>query len=303
MKKRAGKNFTQWKMIISEFHELPLKIDNNKRMKLIALILIAFVGVGISCSNAKQRSEQDLVVISTDFGEIKLKLYDDTPEHKQNFLKLIDEGYYEGLLFHRVMENFIIQGGDPDSKNAAPGARLGGGNPGYTIPAEILPQHFHKKGALAAARRGGPSNPEKRSSGSQFYIVHGEIYTSEKLDTMEMMMNSRAKNEFLQEKFAEAKPQLDEYRKNNDQDGFNIFVSELRAAADSAWTEQPKFSFTDEQREIYTTIGGYPSLDGEYTVFGEVVEGLDVLDKIAAVETDQYDRPKTDIKMEIERTK
>ncbi|WP_319270835.1 peptidylprolyl isomerase [uncultured Draconibacterium sp.] len=303
MKKRAGKNFTQWKMIISEFHELPLKIDNNKRMKLIALILIAFVGVGISCSNAKQRSEQDLVVISTDFGEIKLKLYDDTPEHKQNFLKLIDEGYYEGLLFHRVMENFMIQGGDPDSKNAAPGARLGGGNPGYTIPAEILPQHFHKKGALAAARRGGPSNPEKRSSGSQFYIVHGEIYTSGKLDTMEMMMNSRAKNEFLQEKFAEAKPQLDEYRKNNDQDGFNIFVSELRAAADSAWTEQPKFSFTDEQREIYTTIGGYPSLDGEYTVFGEVVEGLDVLDKIAAVETDQYDRPKTDIKMEIERTK
>ncbi|WP_319229931.1 peptidylprolyl isomerase [Draconibacterium orientale] len=272
-------------------------------MKLIILILIVFVGVGISCSNAKQSSDKDLVVISTDFGDIKLKLYDDTPEHKQNFLKLIDEAYYDGLLFHRVMENFMIQGGDPDSKDAAPGVRLGGGNPGYTIPAEILPQHFHKKGALAAARRGGPSNPEKRSSGSQFYIVQGEVFTPGKLDTMEMMMNSRAKNEFLQEKFAEAKPQLDEYRENNDQDGFNICLSELRAAADSAWTEQPQFSFTDEQREAYTTIGGYPSLDGEYTVFGEVVEGLDVLDKIAAVETDRYDRPNTDIKMEIKRTK
>ena len=272
-------------------------------MKLIVLLLIAFVGVGISCSNAKQRNEKDLVVISTDFGEIKLKLYDDTPEHKQNFLKLIDEGYYDGTLFHRVMEKFMIQGGDPDSKNAAPGSRLGGGNPGYTIPAEILPQHFHKKGALAAARRGGPSNPEKRSSGSQFYIVQGEVFTPGKLDTMEMMRNSRAKNEFLQEKFEEAKPKLDEFRKNNDQDGFNIFVAELRASADSAWTDQPKFSFNDEQREAYTTVGGYPSLDGEYTVFGEVVEGLDVLDKIAAVETDQYDRPKTDIKMEVKRTK
>ena len=272
-------------------------------MKLIVLLLIAFVGAGISCSNAKQSKEQELVVISTDFGEIKLKLYDDTPEHKKNFLKLIDEGYYDGLLFHRVMENFMIQGGDPDSKDAAPGTRLGAGNPGYTIPAEILPQHFHKKGALAAARRGGSSNPEKRSSGSQFYIVQGEVFTPGKLDSMEMMLNSRAKNEFLQEKFAEAKPKLDEYRKNNDQDGFNIFVSELREAADSAWVEQPKFSFTDEQREAYTTIGGYPSLDGEYTVFGEVVEGLDVLDKIAAVETDQYDRPKLDIKMEVKRTK
>ncbi|WP_319479693.1 peptidylprolyl isomerase [uncultured Draconibacterium sp.] len=303
MKKRACKNFTQWKRIISELHELSLKIDHNKRMKLIVLILIAFVGVGISCSNAKQSNEQELVVISTDFGEIKLKLYDDTPEHKQNFLKLIDEGYYDGTLFHRVMKNFMIQGGDPDSKDAAPGARLGTGNPGYTIPAEILPQHFHKKGALAAARRGGPSNPEKRSSGSQFYIVQGEVFTPGKLDTMEMMLNSRAKNEFLQEKFAEAKPKIDEYRKNNDQDGFNIFVAELRVAADSAWTEQPKFVFSDEQREAYTTIGGYPSLDGEYTVFGEVVEGLDVLDKIAAVETDKYDRPNTDIKMEIKRTK
>ena len=303
MRKRAGKNFTQWKMFMSEFQQLPLRIDHNNRMKLIVLLLIAFVGIGISCSNAKQSSDKDLVVISTDFGDIKLKLYDDTPEHKQNFLKLIDEAYYDGLLFHRVMENFMIQGGDPDSKDAAPGVRLGGGNPGYTIPAEILPQHFHKKGALAAARRGGPSNPEKRSSGSQFYIVQGEVFTPGKLDTMEMMMNSRAKNQFFQDQFKASSEQLDEFRKNNDQAGFNVCVAEIRAKADSLWTTHNKQSFTPEQREAYTTIGGYPSLDGEYTVFGEVVEGLDVLDKIAAVETDPNNRPRSDIKMEVEVVK
>ena len=282
---------------------LQLKVNSFKHMRLIVLLMLAFVGAGLSCSNAEQKSKDDVVVISTDFGDIKLRLYDDTPEHKKNFLKLIDESYYDGLLFHRVMKNFMIQGGDPESKNAASGKRLGSGNPGYTIPAEILPQHIHKKGALAAARRGGPSNPEKRSSGSQFYIVQGEVFTQGKLDTMEMMMNGRAKKDFMKQKFNEAKPQLDEFRKNNDQDGFNIFVSQLRASTDSAWVNQPKFSFTDEQREAYSTVGGYPSLDGDYTVFGEVVEGLDVLDKIASVETDKYNRPKTDIKMNIKRTK
>ncbi|WP_347839626.1 peptidylprolyl isomerase [uncultured Draconibacterium sp.] len=271
--------------------------------KLIVLILIALVGFGVSCSNATQKEKNNLVLIKTSFGDIKLRLYDETPEHKKNFIKLIEEGYYEGLLFHRVMKNFMIQGGDPDSKNATPGQRLGSGNPGYTLPAEILPQYYHKKGALAAARRGGPSNPEKRSSGSQFYIVQGEVFTSGKLDTMELMLNSRAKNDFVKQKFDAAKDELDGYRKNNDRDGFNICVAELREAADSAWALQPKRMFTEEQRKDYTTIGGYPSLDGDYTVFGEVVEGLDVLDKIAAVETDKNNRPVEDIKMEIEFTK
>lgn len=303
MKKRALQNLPNSTMMKNELHLPPLKVNNYKHMKLIILLMFAFVVFGLSCSNAEQKNKEDVVVISTDFGDIKLRLYDDTPGHKKNFLKLIDESYYDGLLFHRVMKNFMIQGGDPESKNAAPGKRLGSGNPGYTIPAEILPQHFHKKGALAAARLGGPSNPEKRSSGSQFYIVHGEVFTQGKLDTMELMMNGRAKNDFMKQKFNEAKPQLDEFRKNNDQDGFNIFVSQLRASTDSAWVNQPKLSFTDEQREAYSTIGGYPSLDGDYTVFGEVVEGLDVLDKIASVETDKYNRPKTDIKMNIKRTK
>ncbi|MCK3683569.1 peptidylprolyl isomerase [Maribellus sp. YY47] len=268
--------------------------------KFGVLVFIILVGFGISCSHANKTSKETQVLIKTDMGNITVKLYDDTPEHKKNFLKLADEGFYDGLLFHRVMQNFMIQGGDPKSKDAAPGVRLGAGNPGYTIPAEFVPAHFHKKGALAAARTGGPENPDKRSSGSQFYLVQGEIFTPGKLDTMEIMINGRAKNQFLQEQFKASSEKLNEFRSNNDEAGFNVFVAEIRAKADSLWDGQNKFSFTPEQREAYTTIGGYPSLDGEYTVFGEVVEGLEVLDKIAAVETDRYNRPKSDIKMEIE---
>ncbi|RIJ49500.1 peptidylprolyl isomerase [Maribellus luteus] len=271
--------------------------------KFAVLVFILLAGLGISCSHANKASKETRVLIKTDFGNITVKLYDETPEHKKNFLKLAEEGYYNGLLFHRVMQNFMIQGGDPDSKNAAPGARLGAGNPGYTIPAEFVPRYFHKKGALAAARTGGPSNPEKRSSGSQFYIVQGEVFTPGKLDTMEMMMNSRAKNQFFQDQFKASSEQLDQFRKNNDQAGFNVCVAEIRAKADSLWVTHDKQAFTPEQREAYTTIGGYPSLDGEYTVFGEVVDGLDVLDKIAAVETDPNNRPKSDIKMEVEVVK
>lgn len=265
--------------------------------KFLILLLIIYSGMGISCSRAEKTGNETQVLLKTEFGNIKLKLYDDTPEHKKNFLKLVNDGFYNGLLFHRVIQNFMIQGGDPESKNAAPGQRLGGGNVGYTIPAELVSTHFHKKGALAAARN---NNPEKRSSGSQFYIVQGEVSTSGALDTMEMALNNRAKNNFYQSKFEAASAELNEFRKNNDQNGFNIRVTEIREQTDSLWATQPKIAFTPEQRKAYTTIGGYPSLDGEYTVFGEVVEGFDVLDKIAAVEVDQYNRPLKDIKMEME---
>ena len=267
--------------------------------KFLIFLLITIAGIDLSANGAKPVEKETMVLIKTDFGNMKLKLYNDTPEHKKNFLKLVNDGFYDGLLFHRVMQNFMIQGGDPDSKNAQPGQRLGGGNPGYVIPAEIRPDHFHKKGALAAARK-GTANPEKKSSGSQFYIVQGEVMTSGALDTMEMMMNSRAKNEFYQDCFAKANNELNTFRKNNDRDGFNVRVAEIRAEADSLWEQQPMKKFTAEQRKIYTTIGGYPSLDAEYTVFGELVEGFDVLDKIAAVKTDQYDRPLSDVKMKIE---
>ncbi len=254
-----------------------------------------------SCSSAKEKGDDSLVSIRTAYGDIKVRLYDKTPEHKKNFLKLVGEGFYEDLLFHRVIENFMIQGGDPESKGAEPGKRLGGGSLDYTLPAEFVSEYFHKRGALAAARRGGSSNPEKRSSASQFYIVQGELFSAGKLDTLEMMKNSQTKNEIVRQELEEAREELDEFRRNNNQEGFNMKVAAIREKADSLMMAcELFFEFSEEQREIYTTIGGYPSLDGDYTVFGEVVEGMAVVDSIASKETDQYNRPLEDVTMKIE---
>lgn len=268
--------------------------------KFLILLFLVISGIFVSKLQAQQTNNETMVLITTKFGDMKLMLYNDTPEHKQNFIKLINEGFYDGVLFHRVMNNFMIQGGDPNSKNAKSGERLGTGNVGYTIPAEIVPTYFHKKGALAAARRGDDTNPEKRSSGSQFYIVHGEVMTNAQLDTMEIVLNNRAKNVFYKECFEVANDELNAFRKNDDREGFNTRVAEIRAEADSIWENKPLFTFTPQQREAYTTVGGYPSLDNEYTVFGQLIEGFEVLDKIAAVETDRYNRPVADIEMKIE---
>ncbi|HRS53114.1 MAG TPA: peptidylprolyl isomerase [Bacteroidales bacterium] len=197
----------------------------------------------------KQQEEKvKKILITTKFGEIKIKLYNETPKHRDNMIKLVSEKFYDGTLFHRVIKNFMIQGGDPDSKNAPAGKLLGNGGTGYTIPAEFNSKFFHKKGALAAARMGDNVNPTKASSGSQFYIVQGQIFTKDQLLSMEMSLGKK---------------------------------------------------FTPQQIEAYTTIGGAPHLDGEYTVFGEVYEGLDIIDKIASVKTDKYDRPIEDISMTI----
>ncbi len=186
------------------------------------------------------------IVIETEFGTMKAELYDSTPLHKENMIKLVKEGFYDDLLFHRIMNGFMVQGGDPDSKGAAPGVRLGTGGPGYQIDAEIGAPHF--KGALAAARTGGASNPEKRSSGSQFYIVHGKPLSDNELNSFE---------------------------------------------------QRGGFKYNEAQRAKYKEVGGAPFLDNDYTVFGEVVEGMDVIDKIAAVQTGAGDRPVQDVKMKI----
>ncbi len=273
-------------------------------MKRFALIMaIALFAVVVSCGVNAKKSDETIVSIKTDYGEIKVKLYNDTPRHKENFLKLVNEGFYNDLLFHRVINNFMIQGGDPNSKNAEPNAMLGSGGPGYTIPAEILPNHFHKKGALAAARLGGPKNPGKESSGSQFYIVKGKVFRPGELDSMNVIVNNQRKEMMMREQFNVEKSKFDAIRGKNDPAGFNIILAELRTKVDSIYAAGPQFSLTDEQREIYSTIGGYPSLDGEYTVFGEVVEGMDVLDKIAAVDTNNANRPLEDIKMKVELVK
>jgi cyclophilin family peptidyl-prolyl cis-trans isomerase len=273
-------------------------------MKKFALIMaIAVLSIAVSCGGNAKTTAEKIVSIKTDFGEIKVKLYDDTPKHKENFIKLVNDGFYDDLLFHRVMINFMIQGGDPKSKNADPSAMLGNGGPGYTIPAEILPIHFHKKGALAAARLGGPQNPAKESSGSQFYIVQGKVFRPGELDTLEMAINKQRKELVFRDRLNVEKNKLDEFQKNNDRAGFDIYIAEIRAETDSIYNAGQKFSLNQEQREIYTTIGGYPSLDGEYTVFGEVLEGLDVLDKIAAVKTNKANRPMEDVRMKIELEK
>ncbi|MBO7481513.1 MAG: peptidylprolyl isomerase [Bacteroidales bacterium] len=207
---------------------------------------ISFI-VALALVSAMAFSQSTKVLIETTKGNMTVMLYDDTPLHRDNFVKLAESGFYEGLLFHRVIKDFMIQGGDPMSKNAAPNVRLGNGGPGYTIPAEIVyPTHFHKKGALAAARTGDNVNPKRESSGSQFYIVQGQTYTDMKLDQFEKMLGK---------------------------------------------------TFSKKERDAYATIGGTPHLDNQYTVFGEVVDGLGVVDKIAAVQTAPGDRPVEDVKI------
>lgn len=215
-------------------------------MKKTIFILLAFL---ISLNSLVYSQDQrKKVLISTDYGDITIVLYDETPIHRDNFIKLAESGFYDGTIFHRVIKDFMIQGGDPASKNATPETRLGNGGPGYTLPAEINPDLYHKKGALAAARMGDNVNPEKESSGSQFYIVQGK----------------------------------------------KALESDLRI-----YETRMKKKFTPEQIKVYTTIGGTYHLDGGYTVFGEVIEGMDVIDKIAVVTTNNMDRPLKDIKITV----
>ena len=208
------------------------------------LILSAFVlSLMVACS-----PKQDLYLIETNLGTMTVKLYDSTPQHRDNFVKLVNEAYYDDLLFHRVIAGFMVQGGDPDSRNAPPSKRLGGGGPNYKIDAEIGAYHF--KGALSAARQGDQVNPQKKSSGSQFYVVQGKKATDQELQAME---------------------------------------------------QRKGITYSAEDRERYKTVGGTPFLDNDYTVFGEVVEGMEVIDKIAAVKTAPGDRPIEDIKMKIRK--
>jgi peptidyl-prolyl cis-trans isomerase B (cyclophilin B) len=219
----------------------------------VAIFTLIMLSMGLySFTRAEDDAKVEMVVLSTIYGDMTIMLYDDTPLHKENFLKLVEESYYDSLLFHRVISGFMIQGGDPNSKNAPANTRLGNGGPGYTIPAEFNANHIHKKGALSAARQGDAVNPEKESSGSQFYIVQGKPLEATSLS------------------------RTNEHRAKN-----NINY----------------VPYTEEQIEIYSTIGGTPHLDGEYTVFGEVIDGLNVIDSIAAMPVDRANRPYTDIVM------
>ena len=236
-----------------------------------------------------------IVDIKTTMGDIKVKLYDDTPIHRDNFLKLVNEGFYNGVLFHRVIKDFMIQTGDPESVNADSTAMLGSGDPGYKLDAEILyPTHFHKYGALAAARTGDQVNPERKSSGSQFYIVTGEVQNPRVLEVLESRANNERKRAYFTKLIKQHSEEINALR----QAGDTVRLEELRQRlADETEANVKDIPLPDEIKEAYTTVGGTPHLDGQYTVFGEVIEGMDVVEKIQNVATGKADRPKEDIRI------
>ena len=217
------------------------------KAKIFAAPIFTVILSIISTHNAWSQTASHTLLIETSLGKMKCILYEQTPMHADNFIKLVNDGTYNGVLFHRVIKDFMIQTGDPDSKNAANGALVVSGGPGYRVPAEFHPDLYHKKGALAAARQGDQTNPNRESNGSQFYIVHGKVFSDEQLDQMEST-------------------------------GSHI-------------------KFTAEQRMFYKALGGTPHLDYEYTVFGEVTDGIDVIDAIASEPTNEKDRPLEDVKI------
>ena len=243
-------------------------------------------------------STTPLVRISTNYGDIVVRLYDETPQHRDNFLKLAREGYYDNTLFHRVIKDFMIQGGDPDSKGAPAGKRLGTGGPEYTIPAEfVYPQYYHKRGALSAARQADQVNPERRSSGSQFYVVWGKTYSEKELTQLASQLDGQRGQQIFNGLAAQHRDSIQAMYKAGDQKGLMALQQRLAAETDKLLKETLGFTFTPEQMRDYTTLGGTPFLDNQYTVFGEVVEGLDVVEKIQGVATGSADRPKEDVVM------
>ncbi len=237
------------------------------------------------------------VKITTSLGDIVVKLYDETPKHRDNFIKLASEGYYDDVLFHRVIRDFMVQAGDPDSKGAPAGKRLGTGGPDYTIEAEIKPGLIHKRGALAAARQGDEVNPERRSSGSQFYIVWGKTYSNGQIGQLAKQMDMQIQQSIFNQLCAERRSEIIQLRKDRNHEGLTELQNELEAETYAKFQSMPNKGLTEEQKETYTTIGGTPHLDGQYTVFGEVVEGLDIVEKIQSVKTQAGDRPCEDVKI------
>lgn len=254
--------------------------------------------------NFSQTFSKETILISTNYGNMKIKLFNETPLHRDNFLKLVREHFYDSLLFHRVIQEFMIQGGDPDSKYAEPAKLLGDGDLKYTIPAEFVPALYHKKGMLCAARNGDDVNPEKASSACQFYIVQGKKRTEEDLISFEKRINkpliSKIKDEILDKpEHKDLKEKITNFKKEQNNDSLMVYFKIVNKLVEEAYTKTTHYTFPTEHKTIYKTIGGVPHLDNQYTIFGEVIEGLDVIDKIAAVGKNKNDRPLIDIRMNI----
>lgn len=269
----------------------------NNKFIIKTLLAIFSVMMMPSCKTAAPQSGDLTVDMATTAGNVRLLIYGDTPLHRANFEKLVREGYYDGVLFHRVIDRFMIQTGDCNSRNAAPGELLGEGDVGYRIDAEfVYPKHFHKRGAVAAAREGDDTNPEKQSSGAQFYIVTGLPFTAAQLDAMDSRRVRQQEMELFDRLRRERRDELMALRRNRDSAGVQALLETLSQRAHAQTLAHPD-TLTAEQRDAYMTVGGTPHLDGSYTVFGEVVEGMEVVDAIQRVKTDANDRPIEDVRI------
>ena len=271
-------------------------------MKTNKLLIIAVLAVVLAACGAGSKKSNDMekrtqVKIETTMGNIVVELYNETPKHRDNFIKLAKEGVYDSTLFHRVIKAFMIQAGDPDSKTANDTAQLGGGDVGYTVPAEFVPKFFHKKGALAAARMGDDVNPERASSGCQFYIVTGRKFREAQLLDMAGQKNNNRIDEIFNELARKHMKEIYKMRKANDEAGLLALQDSLEAQATAQYKEEEPFMFTPEQIAAYTTIGGAPHLDGAYTVFGQVVEGMETVEKIEVTKTGRADRPVENVRI------
>lgn len=261
----------------------------------LLIIVMFLVGILASCgagSNQKNNMEKRTQVkLETTQGDIVVALYNETPKHRDNFIKLTKEGVYDSTLFHRVIKQFMIQAGDPDSKTANDTASLGSGDVGYTIPAEFVPKFFHRKGALAAARMGDDVNPNRESSGCQFYIVTGRKFREAQLLDMAAQKNNQRVETIFNELARKHMKEIYKLRKANDDNALMELQDSLEAQAYAMAKEEEPFMFTPEQLAAYSTVGGAPHLDGAYTVFGEVVSGMETVEKIEVTKTGRADRP------------
>ena len=270
----------------------------------ILLICLAFIALTACSAGSKKQTnhhmeneKRTLVKLETTMGNITVALYNETKKHRDNFIKLVKEGVYDSTLFHRVIKQFMIQAGDPDSKNASDTAMLGSGDVGYTIPAEFNPKFFHKKGVLAAARQGDDVNPEKASSGCQFYIVTGRKFTEPQLLGMENKINEQHEEALFDSLARQHMKEIYKMRKAGDNAGLLELQDTLEAQARELADKEEKFRFTPEQIKVYSTVGGAPHLDGSYTVFGEVTEGMEVVENIEIAKTNRADRPVENIRI------
>ena len=268
---------------------------NNLLIIAVITVLLAACGAGSKKSNDMEKRTQ--VKIETTMGDIVVELYNETPKHRDNFIKLAKEGMYDSTLFHRVIRQFMIQAGDPESKTANDTAMLGGGDVGYNIPAEFVPKYFHKKGALAAARMGDDVNPNRESSGCQFYIVTGRKFREAQLLDMAGQKNNARVDEIFNELARKHMKEIYKLRKAGDNEALLELQDSLEAQAYAQYKEEEPFMFTPEQLAAYSTIGGAPHLDGAYTVFGQVVSGIETVEKIEGTKTGKADRPVENVRI------